>query len=113
MMIQKPPKEVLVDEIVYREYLGEGDYNKPIYGKYETIKHVRIDRKPQFTFGSQGKQLLYSATVFCYFGLTTPLPEFKAQDVVIFDGVEHSIISPVFFKEPYIDQVYSYELGVI
>ncbi|OJG96680.1 hypothetical protein RV18_GL001966 [Enterococcus termitis] len=77
------------------------------------MKSVRIDRTPKYTFGSQGKQILFNATVFCYVGLTTPLPEFKEQDMLIFDGREHTVVSAAVFKEPYVDQIYSYEIGVI
>ncbi|MFD1902470.1 putative minor capsid protein [Enterococcus termitis] len=93
MLIQKPPKETLIEEFDYREFLGEGDYNKPRYGESIKVKSVRIDRTPKYTFGSQGKQILFNATVFCYVGLTTPLPEFKEQDMLIFDGREHTVVS--------------------
>lgn len=113
MLVQKPPIEMLVDSLVRRSYDGEGDYNKPIYGKYEPVEFVRIDRKPKYSFSSEGKQLLRNAKVFCYYGLTTPLPNFKEQDMIIFDGEEHKIVSAAMFKEPYADQIYSYELEVI
>lgn len=113
MLIPKPPKETLVDSMVYRSYKGQGDYNKPEYDVYQIINNVRIDRNPSYTFGTQGKQLLFNATVFCYNGLTEPLPTFKEQDVLVFDGVEHTVISAALFKESFVDQVYSYELGVV
>ena len=113
MLVQKPPIEMLTDKIVHRTYEGEGDYNKPFYGEYNNIDFVRIDRKPKYAFTSDGKQLLRNAKVFCYNGLTTPLPEFKEQDMVIFDGEEHKVVSAAIFKEPYVDQIYSYELEVI
>ncbi|MGM0169835.1 hypothetical protein IGI39_003996 [Enterococcus sp. AZ135] len=113
MLVQKPPIETLVEEMVHRSYLGEGDYNKPLYGKYEPIRHVRIDRKPKYMFDSKGEKILWNATVFCYAGLTDPLPAFKEKDALIFDGIEHKIVSAAMFKEPYVDQIYSYELGAI
>jgi len=113
MLVQKPPKNTLVEEMIYRTYVGEGDYNKPIYGDYETIRFVRIDRKPKYTFDGKGQKILWNATVFCFEGLTTPLPAFKEKDMLIFDGIEHKIVSAAVFKEPYVDQIYSYELGVV
>ena len=86
MVMPNPPKEFLVDSFIYREYLGEGDYNKPIYGDYVSIDNCRIDRGSQYTFSTNGKQLLYHAVVFCYAGLTDPIPEFKEQSLLIFDG---------------------------
>lgn len=113
MMVRKPPQETLIDSMVYKAHEGEGDYNEADYGEEQNISFVRIDRQPKFTFGSEGKQLLHNATVFCYFGLTEPLPKFKEQDILIFDGEDHTIVSAAIFKEPYLDQIYSYELGVI
>lgn len=113
MLIPKPPKETLVDSMVYRSYKGQGDYNKPEFEDDQLVNYVRIDRNPSYSFSTQGKQLLFNATVFCYNGLTEPLPTFKEQDVLVFDGVEHTVISAALFKEPFVDQVYSYELGVV
>lgn len=113
MLVQKPPIETLVDQLIHQPYEGEGDYNKPIYGKYQPVEFVRIDRKPKYSFTTDGKQLLRNAKVFCYYGLTTPLPKFKEQDMIIFDGEEHKIVSAAMFKEPYVDQIYSYELEAI
>ncbi|HGF8314842.1 minor capsid protein [Enterococcus hirae] len=113
MVMSKPPKEFLVDSFIYREYLGEGDYNKPVYGDYVTIEYCRIDRGSQYSFSSSGKQLLYNAVIFCYKDLTTPLPEFKEQSLVIYDGKEHVITNIDTITESYSDLIYSYELEVI
>lgn len=113
MLVQKPPVDTLIDTLIHRSYEGEGDYNKPFYGEYINVDFVRIDRKPKYAFTSDGKQLLRNAKVFCYYSLTTPLPDFKEQDMVIFDGEEHKVISAAVFKEPYVNQTYSYELEVI
>lgn len=113
MVIPKPPVQFLVDSFIYREYLGEGDYNQPIYGDYLTIKNCRIDRGGQYSFSPSGKQLLYNAVIFCYEGLTTPLPTFKEQSLVIYDGKEHVITKIEKISEAYSNTVYSYELEVI
>lgn len=113
MLMPKPPKEFLVDDFMYREYLGEGDWNNPEYGEEKTISFCRIDRGSQYTFSSNGKQLLYNAVIFCYAGLTNPMPVFKEQSLVIFDGKEHKVISVDRVTEAYTDDTYSYELEVI
>ncbi|MGK0551053.1 putative minor capsid protein [Enterococcus faecalis] len=113
MVMPKPPKKFLVDSFVYREYLGEGDYNKPIYGNYIAISDCRIDRTPQYTAGTNGKQLLYNAVIFCYNGLTSPLESFKEQSLVIYDGKEHIITKAIPVTEAYTNEIYSYELEVV
>ena len=60
-----------------------------------------------------GKQLLYNAVIFCYKGLTDPLPKFKEQSIVIYDGQEHIITKIDTVTEAYSSDVYSYELEVV
>lgn len=109
----KPPKEFLVDSFIYKEYLGEGDWNEPEYAKPITIIGCRIDRGSQYSFGPSGKQLLFNGLIFCYAGLTNPLPEFKNQSLVVYDGQEHTLTNVVTVTEAYSDQIYSYELEVV
>ncbi len=109
----KPPKEFLVDSFIYREYLGEGDWNKPKYGEEKTISFCRIDRGSQYTFSTNGKQLLYNAVIFCYEGMTDKMLDFKTQSLVIYDGTEHTVTKVDRINEAYTDDLYSYELEVI
>lgn len=113
MLAPKPPKEMLVDSMDWKSFEGEGDYNQPEYGEERVISFVRIDRSPQYHASLSGKELIGNAKVFCYFGLTEPLPNFKEQDVLFFDDVEHVITSASIFKEPFVDQIYSWELVVV
>lgn len=113
MLAPKPPKEMLVDKIIWKSFEGEGDYNKPTYGEPQEISFVKIDRNPQYQASLGGKVLIGNAKVFCYAGLTSPLPTFKEQDQLIFDNKVHIITSAPFFKEPLLDQIYSWELVVV
>ena len=113
MLMPKPPKKFLVDSFEYIEYLGEGDWNKPVYKEPILIEYCRIDRGSQYTFSSSGKQLLYNGLIFCYHELTTPLPEFKEQSVVIYDDKEHVITKVDTVIEAYSNDVYSYEIEVV
>lgn len=113
MLMPKPPKEFLVDSFIYREYLGEGDWNKPKYGEEKTISFCRIDRGSQYTFSTNSKQLLYNAVIFCYEGMTDPMLGFKAQSLVIYDGTEHTVTKVDRLTEAYTDDLYSYELEVV
>ena len=113
MLMPKPPKEFLVDSFIYREYLGEGDWNKPKYGEEKTISFCRIDRGSQYTFSMNGKQLLYNAVIFCYEGMTDKMLDFKTQSLVIYDGPEHTVTKVDRITEAYTDDLYSFELEVI
>lgn len=109
----KPPKEFCIDSFEYKEYLGLNRYSEPEYAEPITIEQCRIDRGAEYTSTTTGKQLLYNAVVFCYEGITTPLPEFKTQSVLHFDGQDHVVTKVIPIYEPYRKTIYSYELEVV
>lgn len=108
-----PPKEFFIDSFDYKKYLGLNRYSEPEYALPITIKNCRIARGSEYTSTTSGKQLLYNAVVFCVKGITTPLPEFKTESIVIFDGIEHKVIKVIPIYEPYTEKIYSYELEVV
>ena len=113
MLIPKPPKEFCIDSFEYKEYLGENNWSEPEYAETIMIEHCRIDRGAEYTSTTSGKQLLYNAVVFCYEGITTPLPAFKAESILHFDGIDHKLVKVIPIYEPYSKTIYSYELEVV
>lgn len=113
-MMPKPPKEFCIDSFEYWEYLGEDDWSEPDYAEPAQINHCRIDRGAEYTTAGTGRQLLlYNAIVFCYAGITEPLPAFRPESILIFGGQEHTIVKVIPVYEAYRPQIYSYELEVI
>lgn len=112
-MMPKPPKEFCIDSFEYKEYLGTNDWSEPEYAESITIEDCRIDRGAEYSQSTSGKQLLYNAVVFCYEGITTPLPEFKTESILIFDAIEHVITKVIPIYEAYEKKLYSYELEVV
>ncbi len=112
-MMPKPPKEFCIDSFTYKKYTGENSWSEPTYAKEQTIANCRIDRGAEYTTVATGKQLLYNAVIFCYEGITTPLPEFATQSVVKFDNQEHVITKVIPIYEAYKKTIYSYELEVV
>lgn len=113
MVMPKPPKKFCVDWFYYKEYVGTNRYSEPEYAVPVKIEHCRIDRGAEYTTTTTGKQLLYNAIIFCYEGITTPLPEFKPESIVIFDDIEHVITKVIPIYEVYDKMIYSYELEVV
>ena len=112
-MMPKPPSKFCIDSFIYKEYIGEDRWSKPEYAAPALIEHCRIDRTAQYTSTTAGKQLLYNAVVFCYEGITTPLPVFKNESVLVFDGQEHKATNVIPIYEAYSAIIYSYELEVV
>lgn len=109
----KPPKQSCIDSFEYKAYLGINDWNEPEYAAAITINNCRIDRGAEFTSDRSGKQLLYNAVIFCYEGITTPIPKFKTESIVIYDDVEHVITKVIPNYEAYQKSLFSYELEVV
>ena len=109
----KPPAEFCVDSFKYTEYEGINDWSEPSYAKPILIEHCRIDRGTEYSSSSSGKQLLYNAVVFCYEGITTPLPLFKTESILSFDGQDHTVTKVIPIYEAYEQTIYSYELEVV
>lgn len=112
-MLNKPPAQFLVDSFEYKAPAGRNDWNEPIFAEAVEISNCRIDREAVYTSGTQGKRLIYNALIFCYTGLTEPLPEFETEGLVIFDGEEHVIEKVIPVTEAYSKEIYSYELEVL
>lgn len=113
MVIPKPPIGTLVDECLYYPYDGVDDYGKSLFDTEIPIKHIRIDRSARYTSSSAGKELRYNAVIFCYAGLTQPMPEIVPRSKVVYDGEEHIVTAVIPNKEPYTGALYSTEIEVI
>lgn len=112
-MMKKPPLKFLVDSFQYKEPIGRNDWNEPIYADAIEVENCRIDREAVYTSRASGRELLYNAVIFCYSGLTEPMPDFETEGIVIFDGKEQRINKVIPVKEPYYDRIYSYEIEVL
>ncbi|GIN13197.1 hypothetical protein J26TS2_30640 [Shouchella clausii] len=115
MVMPKPPKDFLIDSFLYKEYLdgSNSNWSDPQYAEPVLIEHCRIDRGAEYSSTTSGKQLLYNAVVFCYGGMTTPLPEFKTQSILHFDDKDHVVTKVIPIYEAYAKTIYSYELEVV
>lgn len=112
-MMPKPPLEFLVDTFSYLEYEGTNNWQEPVYANPVIIENCRIDRGASYSSTTSGKVLLYNAVIFCYEGLTTPLPKFKVQSVLHFDGQDHVVTKVIPITEAYSTTIYSYEIEVV
>lgn len=109
----KVPVQFCIDSFEYKEKTGENNYSEPIYGESTTVSNCRIDRGSEYTSATSGKQLLYNAVVFCYNGITTPLPGFKVESVIRFDGQDYTVTKVIPIYEAFRPVIYSYEIEVV
>lgn len=112
-MIPKPPIEFCIDSFEYHAYKGLNSWSEPDYEEPIIIELCRIDRESQYTSTTSGKQLLYNAVIFCYEGITDPLPIFKKQSKIVFDDNEHTVTKVIPIYEAYDKTLYSIEIEVV
>lgn len=108
----KPPIDFCIDSFVYREFISDG-WNGAEYKDPVTIRNCRIDRGAEYSQSTSGKVLLFNAIVFCFEGITTPLPTFKTESILHFDDVDHKVTKVLPIYEAYETTIYSYELEVV
>ena len=113
MVMPKPPVEFCIDTFEYSDYQGLNSWSEPQFAQPITIEHCRIDRGAEYSSSSSGKVLLYNAVIFCYEGITSPLPVFKPQSMIKFDDKEHIVTKVIPIYEAYKKAVYSYEIEVV
>lgn len=113
MLFRAPPKRLLVDHFDYYERDGTNSWSEPNYKEKITVQHVRADRSVEYLQTAAGASYVYHTVVFCYNGITTPLPNFKEQSKVILDGKEHIILKVIPVKQPYVNELYSVELELV
>ena len=112
-MMPKVPKEFCVDSFIYKEYQGLNSWSEPVYAEAVTVDSCRIDRGSEYTSTTSGKQLLYNALIFCYKDITRPLPEFKTESLITYDGQYHVVVKVIPVYEAYSNTIYAYELEVV
>ncbi|MGX6979116.1 putative minor capsid protein [Vagococcus elongatus] len=112
-MLKVDPK-MLVDTIKYSEYQGTDDvYQEAKYAEPIIIDYVRIDRNQVFSRDATQTKVIAEAVIFCFASATDPLPEFKEQSLIIFDGKEYILQRVITNKEPFQNVIFNYELEVL
>lgn len=112
MRLRLPPKKAYPHTIVYKEKVGEDDWDNPIFGNEKTIDFVRFDA--QFDFKRSGNDSTNdapNALISMLKRYTGDLPTFENGNKVIWDGHEYTIVAtiPVYFDS---DEAIGYELEV-
>lgn len=109
----KMDAKLLVDDFIYREINGKDNKHQPVYADDLLITKCRIDRTSYYYRDSKEQKLSDMSVIFCYEGITTPLPKFKEQSLVVFDGTERVLKKVITITKPYSKDVFAYELEVV
>lgn len=114
MRVKPLPKKWLIHEIVYEGYTGEkDDWGNDKFDEPFTIKHVRFDDSTVFSRDSNQTKVLADAIIFVDAKHSAPIPDFKEQSKVSFNGKDYVIQKVVPCYYPNKNEIRHWELEVI
>lgn len=88
-----PPRSAFPHSIVYREKIGEDDYQKPTFAGDITVDTVWFNFSTAFSrSGNNSIEKAPNASITMLYRYCGELPKFKNDSTVIFDGQEFNII---------------------
>jgi len=114
MYVKPLPKSWLIHTITYKEILDEkDDYSNPTYMEPFEIKFVRYDPTTVFSRDNTQSKIVAEGVIFVDTVNSTPLPNFKEESTIIFEGRELTLKKLMPCYHPTKNTIHHYELEVI
>ena len=117
MVMPKFPKRLANQTVQLKISTGEtNDYNQPIYNDPITINHCVFQPQTIYSGTNNNRQLVANAIVFLYVGVSSPMPVLSKdnyQSVITFEGNDYALQSIVDNRDPFNNELWSYELEVL
>lgn len=91
------------------------DWGKPVY-KSIVINHCVVQPQTIYTGSNNDRKIVANAIVFFYTLITYPMPQLNKRDVgsqIEFEGNNYQVTQIIDNRDPYSNEVYSYELEVL
>lgn len=115
-MLPRIPKKMCNQSIVLHVANGEeDDYGKPITTDV-TVNNVLVQPQTIYSGSNNSRTITANAIVFLFAQITEPLPKITPDWIgthLTFEGRDYTITNIVDNREPYSNEVYSYELEVL
>ena len=115
-MLPRIPKKMCNQSIVLQVPTGEEDD----YGKQKTVEqainNVLVQPQTIYSGSSNSRTITANAIVFLFAQITEPLPKITPDWIgthLTFEGRDYTITNIIDNREPYSNEVYSYELEVL
>ncbi|WEV56133.1 putative minor capsid protein [Ligilactobacillus acidipiscis] len=116
-MIPKFPKSMANQSVVLKRYKGRtGLYDKPTYDDPITLEHCVFQPQTIYSGTNNERQIVANAIVFLYAGVTDPIPKLDKSNYgskIEFEGQEYALQTIVDNRDPFSNEVWSYELEVL
>ncbi|WP_413538934.1 putative minor capsid protein [Enterococcus malodoratus] len=115
-MIPLMPKEYCNQSIVLRLIQGKDKWQKPIFSDPITIKNMILQPQTVYSGTNNNRQVVANASAFLFGGVSDPMPVINKNHVgseLDFEGETYTITTIVDNRNPFSNEVYSYELEVL
>lgn len=117
-MMMRPPKRMCQQTITLTlPTSGENDdWGKPLESDPTTIENCVVQPQTIYSGTNNGRTIVANAVVFLYAGISNPLPTITKEAVgatVKFEGTDYVVTKIVDNRDPFSNEVYSYELEVL
>ncbi|NTL33583.1 capsid protein [Enterococcus faecium] len=115
-MIPLMPKEYCNQSIVLRLIQGKDKWQKPIFSDPITIKNMIFQPQTVYSGSNNNRQVVANAIAFLFAGVSDPIPVINKNHVgskIDFEGETYTITTIVDNRNPFSNEVYSYELEVL
>jgi len=114
MLVKPLPKSWLIHTIAYKEILDEkDDYGNPKYDEPIDIEFVRYDPTTVFSRDNTQTKIVAEGVIFVDTVNSSPVPIFKEESIIIFEGRELTLKKIVPCYYPNKNKIRHYELEVI
>lgn len=115
-MIPLMPKEYCNQSIVLRLIQGKDKWQKPIFSDPITIKNMIFQPQTVYSGTNNNRQVVANAIAFLFGDVSDPMPVIDKNHVgseLDFEGETYTITTIVDNRNPFSNEVYSYELEVL
>lgn len=114
MRIKPLPKSWLIHTITYEGFTGgQDDWGKPVYDAPITIEYVRFDDSSVFSRDNTQTKILANGVIFVDCTHSTPIPTFKEDSKIMWNGRELVLKKIVPCYYPNKNEIHHFELEVI
>lgn len=110
------PKQYCNQSITLRLLEGKDKWQKPIFSEPIIIKHMIFQSQTVYSGSNNNRQVVANAIAFLFGGVSDPMPVINKKHVgseIDFEGETYTITTIIDNRNPYSNEVYSYELEVL
>ncbi|MDN6161974.1 MAG: minor capsid protein [Atopostipes sp.] len=115
-MIPQMPKYLCNQSIVLRLIKEYDKWQKPIFEDPITINHMIFQPQTVYSGTNNNREVVANAIAFLFAGVSEPLPRITKNHVgseIDFEGETYVLQKIVDNRNPFSNEIYSYELEVL